>query len=769
MTGRIDSLGRNYVPSETIFAGEHVSDMEWVTRLVTNASRLSERVFNRAPTQVQVSQAISEVMTSVNEVSGGSFVNAEEVVIAADTAGAGQGILNGRRLLAETVYLGLRDSKEGEFHDALFEGSVDAIEDVLPDQLKPIAREVRNLVITNPDLRIVVDELDAIADEESWDTLPPSVDDVVKVLSRGIDELRNLSRNIPPEDKDEYSLIMRSLRARREVAEQTKGRGQPLIAAPTGGRDAMDPRLFQTDAKSGPSGQAQLYKELQGVALDAPDRSAIFDFVNQVSGMLRRNPLGWAGGWQQVAPYVSSMIDNQFPGQDSPEYFETKKYAEALLTVSMYETAIYHCDESLEAYLQLLPPVESMTNYVWNEGYRKELTKDPLINSVYKWMYEDAYNVTGKAGEKSPAETLLEVLQSPQSIDEYCTKMAEDITKDAELMGEFRKLYLDHNFGALIPEQVRDKVRTSMALFIVDEYPLWMGHLNRLSTKTGKPDWIESTIVQRRANAGDETSMVPVRLFSSDRIGAYKTCIAHPFLALQFPGNVLRLKGGSYGEEVLQEYEKGMGYVAVSKFSTYDKAKDPNVKDVTEIRWNHPSEIGGKQIGRYSKAATAIVGDLYGSGFEGFKDLEVAVQQLQNMDPSSERWKYDEVGWVVSKFLECKLIAARAGDPREAWEIWSANIALVSGGDVSELAKVAQEVTGADKAGAFGVLRDLRAQYGLKIGTKELQHRLKEFMTGVKGPRAETAFALNNGSQMLVALMNTAIRAAGKKSPFDSK
>lgn len=672
-------------------------------------------------------------------------------------------------VLANGVYIAAKYGDNREMGVALESGSADAIDSLLPESLKGLGERVRNIEITNPEIRKILDGLDRkgrvlkAAGEGGKNKLRENIEKAVEELSEmeGLDD----------KGDEEMMRVSAYLGAEMDVlggGESTNSKNledflRTMVEDHDSNSKIIDPRLVNTGNEGGVSGQAVIARELGKYELSSSELVDITRFAHSLANMVRRNPLGWAGGWQQVAPFLSSEVNKKFEGRmGSGEYKKAKEMSEAILTVAMYEAAVFACDETLSSMMQMVPPVESMGEFVWNETYRQRLKDDPVVNSVFQWMFEDAYDLEQKNGGLSPAENLLKSFADKYTIEGYCEGLSKSIQGDKALLGELKQLYKRHGMGELDVEQIGEKVRTAMSLFIVDEYPVWAAHLNQVSRNKNDADdpiWLKKNVVENRIGP-DSGETDDVLLFNSNKFGDYKTCVSHPFLSLMYPGNLLRLKAGSYGEEVLEQFEMGMDYVAASQFTV--KTKNADGRYVIE-GWRRPSEIGGKNINRFNKAWVAFAGDPFGSGFEGYKDFEVGVQQLMNMEGVDRHWKQVEVGWVVSKVLEAKLIAARAANPSSKYEIWAANVALVGAGNISEMEKVVSEFLGADKAGAFGVLRDLKAQYGLRVGTKELVHRIKEFQTGVKGPKAETAFVVNNGSQMLVALVNLASELSGGK------
>ncbi|MBI2465264.1 hypothetical protein HYV64_03915 [Candidatus Shapirobacteria bacterium] len=213
----IDKIGLRYIPSEAVFVGEKVVDEAWKKVVVENAEIARREVLGVTDTP-RARDGINLIFKNLNVMTGGSYGNANELVDAVENDPGNENLALGQLMLAQSVYLAMRDGGNVKMEGALASGTATTIENELPARLKGIAREVRNLEITSPKYRNILDEMDANAALDKWQKLPPSVDEQRKLLEMAMTSLKTGGNGpVNDEEKREYSLVVRSLRARLNI------------------------------------------------------------------------------------------------------------------------------------------------------------------------------------------------------------------------------------------------------------------------------------------------------------------------------------------------------------------------------------------------------------------------------------------------------------------------------------------------------------------------------------------------------------------------
>lgn len=212
----IDRLGNPGKPSETVFVSDRIDNLTWVGTVISNAEIARTEVLGIRDTPRR-NKGINQIFTNLNNVTGlvgRGFGNAKdlETAIAADPKNPN--LLTEQQLLAQTVYLGMRDGGDPAMQAALKSGVVAQIETVLPDRLKEVAREVRNLEVTNPDIRTALDMMDSTAENNMWGVAEPTAEERGLVLRAALGNLTGAMAKIPSghADRPQLEMVVKSLR-----------------------------------------------------------------------------------------------------------------------------------------------------------------------------------------------------------------------------------------------------------------------------------------------------------------------------------------------------------------------------------------------------------------------------------------------------------------------------------------------------------------------------------------------------------------------------
>lgn len=561
------------------------------------------------------------------------------------------------------------------------------------------------------------------------------------------------------------------------------GMAQPGVLS----RSGADPSLLfqRASIDGGANGGYQTARILETMPLSGSTFADVSRWMSTMTDMIETNPLFWAGGWQQIVPYCMSELERFWKNselknekQQSPDgklidpidiKEKLKRLVGARIAFQTSKAAIFASDESLDSYIKFIAPSENMPDgFILNKEARKAMEEDPIVGSVLNWMLEDAYNTKddGKSIKK-----MMSNFKDGQggSLDKFIQSWTKGILSDKGTIQAFEELYKEYaeKTGLLVGkddlsgEWVLDKVRTAATIFIVDEYAQWAEWVHKYTLGRQPKDrfsWYKEISFLKRRKNPEDTTYIDVPSFSSDTFGEVKTGIKHPFLALWEPVGLLRLKGGTYAEHVIVPLEQGMQFLAAKQFMNWEDQgkKDGNGNtELTMTRLKRPSEISAKNINRYGKGFMSIVKDFYGSGLEGkWEDLEDTIRQYSSMEATSEKWKYSDLGFIMSKVCVAKLRALRSGDPRTYAETILTTIGLAAD-DLVEEQKMLQEFLGGGKNEVFGPIRDMKAQYGLRIGTPELRQEIEKFITGVK-KNAGFWSKVNDAVQVSIGFMNVA-------------
>lgn len=147
----IESLGSTL--RETAFLGNNVANEPYRRVVIQGAERVNTEVLHGIDDPARN----AAVRNLIHEVSGNQFNNSAEVEAAASSGDVDA--QNLRYFVCDAALVAMRDGGDTRFSDALATGDPTQIEAVLPRELKPWARDIRNRYIDDHNITAVIDQI----------------------------------------------------------------------------------------------------------------------------------------------------------------------------------------------------------------------------------------------------------------------------------------------------------------------------------------------------------------------------------------------------------------------------------------------------------------------------------------------------------------------------------------------------------------------------------------------------------------------------------
>jgi len=491
------------------------------------------------------------------------------------------------------------------------------------------------------------------------------------------------------------------------------------------------------DKEGGPSGQALMAQELLKHQLTGMSELEVKTWVLSVTDLLADNSLFWAGGWQQLTTYIdtqlSSFKDRYGLGENEEygSFIEMKKFARAVATTRIQEAAIMHCDSTLETYLNMLPPADSMSEYVWNDGMKDQLLGDEVIGGVHDWLMEDAFSM------ENGAERMNEFRLGLADMDALAREYAYEF-KQSEVF----ESYKEKMGGEWTDDLLIKQARTAISVFVVDDYIPWCAwvHSNLDTQVNGETiSWMHRADLKakRRAKAAEENfsnpAMTDVEIWNStlevNKDGG--TGISHPLFVLVRPVDLLRIKN-VYGEDLLGRLDDAFWMLTSEKWILKRDMDTPN-KRITEKKTRMPplSKMGWKDLVRYAKAWSMMIGNPQGDKLANMEKVVDASQQIQNMF-SVPFYKEEIAGSIIGDILSVKIDALLVGKKTDSFLTNMLRTVAILGDYPKEQAAVVGQFYGTDLATDFGTYRDAISRLNLNLDTEEFVKARRRLATSLK-------------------------------------
>lgn len=206
---------------EQTFLGPNAAEKKYVDFVVKEAGRVNTGVLH-APDAVTATRNIENIVDKASTALGGAFRTVADVETAVRTGD--KKAIDTKNLIADELLLAMRDGEDTSgatpLHNALMTGNTTRIEAVLPTELKPWARDVRNRLIDNTDITSVLDTVSLIDD---W----TAVGQRVALLESAAVALNALKIKTPPVPTDQLLLARAAVKVLydRDRAELVGGGG----------------------------------------------------------------------------------------------------------------------------------------------------------------------------------------------------------------------------------------------------------------------------------------------------------------------------------------------------------------------------------------------------------------------------------------------------------------------------------------------------------------------------------------------------------------
>lgn len=145
--------------SKEVFAGERIVDGGYMDKVVKVANLINADMLGSS--SANLGKATLAVFTEI----GSSFLHADRLISESEAKPGDAGVKESISILAGAVLVAAENGRDPALTEALNSGSCDRLREQLPDPLKGIEREVRNIYITSPDIRAILDQLDQLDEE----------------------------------------------------------------------------------------------------------------------------------------------------------------------------------------------------------------------------------------------------------------------------------------------------------------------------------------------------------------------------------------------------------------------------------------------------------------------------------------------------------------------------------------------------------------------------------------------------------------------------
>ncbi|MBP9818174.1 hypothetical protein KBC75_05530 [Candidatus Shapirobacteria bacterium] len=668
-------------------------------------------------------------------------------------------------VLGKAVFMVMRYGGDDHLQKAL--QSPDSVDAVLPESMKGLGKLVMDNIIGDQLGQVLVEADGHVAMMQAI-----NIKNGPKMVGR-LEQLFDQTMQMKGVENDERVMVLAVLNTwiQKMQPEVTVGSQPGIRMGQPEQTDGMLTAAMLASKMSGvkeggldgasPAVTAELLKHrLEGVS-EAQVKAWVFG----VTDLMTSNELFFANGWQQLIQYVGNQLgtmrgeidklnmadyeklstlkskSNAGERQKIIQQIEARNkgferadsFVEAVVTVKVQEAAILHCDSTLETYLQMVPPADSMNRYVWNKDLLNSLEADPIIGDVHGWMQFDAYNGFNKG------RSIDNLRKNLDDLDGFADKFARSILGDPKRLAYYKETYgSDWN-----PELVKTQARVAIATFIVDDYVTWSAWVNENAGKKvpafkndGKPAGSEvigfadpAKLKQRkRLRASDsnfehpemgDVTMWKVKLDFGDG----GTGIDHPLFVAVRPVDLLRVKN-VYGEDIIGPLEKAISRLANAKWM---KGRDEFPK---------MSEVGYKDMMRFVKFWSGMIGGPQ-ADMLGVVDAKTvgAAQQAQNMF-SDQEGKEKIVGSVVGDVLAVKIRALLTG--KSANENFMTNMfrtMAVVGDFPKEQTTMLASLFGADASQSFGLIAEYINRLNLNINTPAFLQAKKMLQVSVTDQR----------------------------------
>lgn len=556
-------------------------------------------------------------------------------------------------ILATATYIALGWGGNRRNTEAIQSGLSSQIMDVLPEPMKNeiFAERVRNVAITNPDVRRILDEFDRRnlvlvgAGEGARDLVESNIRQTINMLvdvkchskKDGKDILRvvaYLGSKIGP--SRESSTVSEHGVAATKVGDQTGARRARFGDAE--GMNTVAPIPIPSESLD----------ELEAIG---HEKEGAKRWMVSTLVRMSENPLFFANWWQQgMADQITSMITDRLGYSSySQEYAEIRDFGYAVLSVLGIQAVDRNADANSDSYGQFSPPKGMAGVLHWDDGGKNcgVLRSNPEMFGIYSVIYDIAFN-------KNQGWRVVEAFSDGKTYDSQ-NKFLRWLLSNREMKRKLADAGVNLN-QTQNTEAILNSGRVALAMFEVDLLPEWIRWANesKRAFAEGRQDedlpWLQAFTREQEINhpemasynafayAGKMQSIVDGRRieigYDHPRIirpwdvaagakGSYRSRpeiifqmerVMGPFLArrLSTPrGNWVRASGHDIGaENVLDRYLK-YGKLAAKLFGGPQAAEFDNLTSMDEILplaanfWG-PEAHGSTEFGKFLEDLFAL-------------------------------------------------------------------------------------------------------------------------------------------------------------------
>lgn len=420
--------------------------------------------------------------------------------------------------LAGAVYLLARSGVTKRLQNALGEGSAMDIDEALPKVFEGLGERVVGNIISNDEIRNVVDSLDKVREGEGWELIPPENEEYLTVLDEHMRRLARLGSVIPEghDDRNQLEMVIAHWSAIRESIKEGVLQGRDDVNRKSGvdvDRSWRGGGVGETggigDDVSRFGSPENLGRAVQRLSID---RNALSELMkaetkeelelwvaDQVMDAVQ-NPLFVANWWQGGYSETLWKIVAEKKGFEKRSEDERgiRDYSRAVCAVFGMGEADRNVDDTATGLIQFNPPKNMIKEFMWSQK-KFELLKDHpyigfFIQEIYNVGFEKGEGAEGYEGQGWRIVKAFTSEESRDSLDDFCDWMIDNLEEN-DRWGK----HCEDKSISLEAEEYRSLhsfVRIALEQFEVDYMPelirLW--HSNKLAERSRRNrqlDWFK--------------------------------------------------------------------------------------------------------------------------------------------------------------------------------------------------------------------------------------------------------------------------------------